>query len=60
MIVASNLLLDRECGSAYSRQDFGRGHFGRRVNFNDSDLLELAIARSRFQYSTVRRVLILF
>jgi len=60
MIVASNLLLDRECGSAYSRQsDFGRGHFGRRVNFNDSDLLELAIARSRFQYSA-DRVLILF
>lgn len=42
-IVASNLLLDRESDSAYSRQsDFGRGHFDRRVNFNDSDLLEPA------------------
>lgn len=42
-IVASNLPLDREYASAYSRQsDFGRGHLDGRVNFHDSDLQKLA------------------
>lgn len=50
-IVASNLPLTREYGSAYSRQsDFDLTHYDRRVNFNESDMLESA--RSRF-YSTV-------
>lgn len=57
-ILASNLPLTREYGSAYSRQsDFGLTHYGRRVNFNDSDMLESA--RSRF-YSITDKNEVLF
>lgn len=53
-----SLPLTREYGPAYSRQsDFGLTHYVRRVNFNDSDMLESAdCSISRFLFKRFCRI----